>query len=224
MADSLYFWLKARSGDTLTPEQRWYVVAAALVGSTVGSKLVYLLSEPALLAQNLTNPFFLMAGKSIVGGLIGALLAVELVKKWIGVTQSTGDVFAVPLAIGIAVGRAGCFLTGLADHTHGLPANLPWAVDYGDGIPRHPAQLYEIAFLLLFAVVLLRYQRRPHRQGDVFKLFMVGYFGFRLLLEFLKPGVPILGLNVIQWACLVMLLYYARLLLRPVLFARRAPA
>jgi phosphatidylglycerol---prolipoprotein diacylglyceryl transferase len=57
------------------------------------------------------------------------------------VRRATGDVFAIPLTVGIAVGRVGCFLTGLADNTHGLPANLPWAIDYGDGIPRHPAQL-----------------------------------------------------------------------------------
>jgi hypothetical protein len=47
---------------------------------------------------------------------------------------------------------------------------------------------------------------------------MVGYFAFRLLLEFLKPGVPLLALNAIQWVCLGVLLYYAQLLLR-----RRAP-
>jgi uncharacterized membrane protein len=51
-------------------------------------------------------------------------------------------------------------------------------------------------------------------EGDVFKAFMVGYFGFRLLLECLKPGVLLGGLNAVQWVCLAVLLYYGQLLAR----------
>ncbi len=50
-----------------------------------------------------------------MGGLAGGLIAVELVKKRFGVTAGTGDLFAIPLAVGIAIGRIGCFLTGLPD-------------------------------------------------------------------------------------------------------------
>src|SRR5207302_8689881 len=112
------------------------------------------------------------------GGLVGGFLAVEWIKRRLGVTRSTGDVFAIPLAVGIGIGRIGCFLTGLDDHTHGLPASLPWAVDYGDGIPRHPAQLYEIAFVWLLALLLAAVTRRLHREGDVFRLFICAYMGF----------------------------------------------
>jgi prolipoprotein diacylglyceryltransferase len=114
----------------------------------------------------------------------------------------------VPLAVGIAVGRIGCFLTGLDDHTYGLPTTLPWGVDFGDGLARHPTQLYETAFLAGLAVVLLRLARRPLPTGDLFKLFMISYFGFRLLLEGIKPGEALAGLTPIQWCCLAMLAYY----------------
>jgi prolipoprotein diacylglyceryltransferase len=222
----LYLMQRRRRGDHLGERTRGWVVVAAVLGAAAGSKLMYWLSDPWLLAQRATagDVAFLMAGKSIAGALAGGLIAVEAVKRCLGVTRATGDLFAVPLAVGIAVGRSGCFLAGLADHTHGLPAALPWAVDFGDGIPRHPAQLYEALFLLLLVPLLLRLQRPalpgdpPRAEGDVFKAFMVSYFAFRLLLEFLKPGVPLLGLNAIQWVCLGVLLYYAQLLLR-----RRAP-
>lgn len=207
----LYLWLKARRGDTIAAADRWTVVAAAAVGAALGGKLLYLLSDPELTAAHAGDLAFLMGGKSVVGGLAGGLVAVEWVKRRIGVTRPTGDLFAVPLAVGIAIGRIGCFLTGLDDHTHGLPTDLPWAVDYGDGLPRHPAQLYEIAFLLPLALVLAEAQRRSRPAGATFKTFMVAYSAFRLALEFIKPGVFLGGLNAIQWVCLGILVYYASL-------------
>jgi phosphatidylglycerol:prolipoprotein diacylglycerol transferase len=97
-----------------------------------------------------------MGGKTIVGALIFGLIAVELMKRYIGVRQSTGDLYAIPLALGIAIGRIGCFLTGLSDNTYGTPTTLPWAINFGDGIPRHPTQLYEIVFLLSLTPILYR--------------------------------------------------------------------
>ena len=221
----LYGSLKARTGDPLAPADRWSVVAAAFVGAAVGSKLLHWLAHPALTLAQWQDPLFLLGGKSVVGALVGGLVAVEWTKRRIGVTRATGDLFAIPLGVGIAIGRLGCFLTGLEDHTHGLPADLPWAVDYGDGVRRHPAQLYEIAFLLLGLLPLLAWvRRRRHREGDLFKLFMVVYLGFRLLLELLKPGEPIAGLNAIQWVCLATLVWYDRSVQGVVRAWREVPA
>jgi phosphatidylglycerol:prolipoprotein diacylglycerol transferase len=136
------------------------VLAAAIAGAALGSKILFWLENPELTRQNLSNPAYLMGGKTIVGALVFGLISVELMKRYIGVRQSTGDLYAIPLAIGIAIGRIGCFLTGLSDHTYGTPTTLPWAIDFGDGIPRHPTQLYEIVFLLaliplLYKIVIL---------------------------------------------------------------------
>jgi prolipoprotein diacylglyceryltransferase len=62
-----------------------------------------------------------------------------------------------PLILDTCIGRVGCFLTGLADHTHGVATALPWAVGFGDGVGRHPTQLCESAFLLA-----RRGAARPH--------------------------------------------------------------
>ena len=82
-------------------------------------------------------------------------------------------------------------------------------MDFGDGIARHPTQLYEIVFLAGLAAVLTR--MTPRREGDVFKAFMVAYLAFRLAIDVLKPDIRLaLGLSAIQWACVAGLLYYSR--------------
>jgi phosphatidylglycerol---prolipoprotein diacylglyceryl transferase len=156
------------------------------------------------------DPSFLMAGKTLVGGLLGGISAVEWMKRQIGVARSTGDLFAIPLCVGIAIGRIGCFLTGLADNTYGSATRLPWGIDFGDGIRRHPTQLYEIVFVIALAFFLWRAFRRPHREGDIFKMFMVGYLSWRLATGFLSPDPAFGPLTVIQWACVAGLLYYGR--------------
>ena len=99
------------------------------------------------------------ARKTIVGGLLGGWAGVELAKRLMRIRHSTGDAFVFPLILGMAIGRVGCFLTGLSDNTCGLPTRLPWGIDFGDGLPRHPAQLYDIVFLGLLAIALAIYER-----------------------------------------------------------------
>jgi phosphatidylglycerol:prolipoprotein diacylglycerol transferase len=211
----LYVWLRKRRGDAVDDLRRWWVIAAAAVGAAVGSKVLYWLEDSRLTLAHWNDLRALLGGKTIVGALIGALLAVEWAKKRMGISRRTGDLFAVPLCIGIAIGRIGCFLTGLDDHTAGVATSLPWGVNFGDGIARHPTQLYETLFALALGVLLWRRMRRAHAEGDIFKIFMVAYFSFRLGCDFLKPDVRVFaGLSSIQWACVAMLLYYSRDILR----------
>jgi phosphatidylglycerol---prolipoprotein diacylglyceryl transferase len=200
-----YLWLRKRRGDPLESGVRWWLVIAAFAGAAAGSRLLALLDPP-----------FSIGGRTVVGGLIGGLVAVELTKRRLRVHTRTGDLFAMPLAIGIAIGRIGCFLAGLPDHTYGNPTSLWTGVDFGDGVRRHPTQLYEIAFLILLIPVLKRVGDSTTRAGDQFRAFMIAYLGFRLAVDNLKPDPAVaLGLSSIQWACVAMLAYYARDLLRP---------
>ena len=207
------FWLysrrRRRAGDVIDARSRRWVIAAAAVGGLIGSRLLYLLEEPARTAAHGLDPSVLAGGKTIVGGLIGGLVAVEWIKQRLGVTVATGDVMTIPLIVGIAIGRIGCFLSGLEDRAYGTPTLMPWGVDFGDGVPRHPTQLYEVVFLAALAGAIEMLGRRPHRLGDDFKAFMVGYMTWRFAIDFLKPGLTIAGLSMIQWACLAMIAYYA---------------
>ena len=101
--------------------------------------------------------------RSVEGGIAGAIVAVELYKRLAGITVRTGARFALPLVVGVAVGRVGCFLSGLEDFTHGTATALPWGHDFGDGILRHPVQLYESATMAAFAVF---YVWRVRRAGE----------------------------------------------------------
>lgn len=220
MGFRLYLWLRKQQPDAIADGNRMWAIVGATVGAALGSKVLYWFEQPMLTLANLGDPLYLMAGKSIVGGLLGGLIGVELIKRWVGERRSTGDLFVLPLTVGMILGRIGCFLTGLEDNTHGTATSLAWAVDFGDGIGRHPTQLYEILVLGLIALWAVRRGRQPYERGDLFKGFMILYLGFRLLVEFIKPAPAFyLGLTGIQVACLLGLLYYRKDLLR--IFVRK---
>jgi phosphatidylglycerol:prolipoprotein diacylglycerol transferase len=201
---------RRQNGDVIDAAARRWVTASAIVGGLVGARLLHLLEDPSQTAEFWADPFFAFGGKTIVGGLIGGVIGVEIMKKLRGINASTGDVLAVPLCASIAIGRVGCFLAGLPDQTYGTPTSLPWGVDFGDGISRHPTQLYEIAFLALLAAVLVARRRALAAvAGDAFKLFMLGYMSFRFLVDFIKPAARVSGLSMIQWACLATIAYYS---------------
>lgn len=193
-----------------------WIGVAAVVGAALGAKLGFWIEDPGNAFADFPSWRHLLEGKTIVGALLGGLVAVEAVKRAIGATGSSGDAFALPLIAGIAIGRIGCFVSGLDDHTYGNPTALPWGVDFGDGVPRHPTQLYEIAFLVVLGTALALRQRRFARPGDLFRAFMIGYLAFRLAVDAIKP-VPFayLGfLSGIQLLCIGGLVYYHRAFLR----------
>ncbi|ABF41136.1 prolipoprotein diacylglyceryl transferase [Candidatus Koribacter versatilis Ellin345] len=205
----IYLHLRRTRGDVVHEDIRWWVITAAALGAAAGSKLLSVLEEPSYLITHWREPFVLLNGKTIVGGLIGGWIAVEFCKKKLGERERTGDLFVLPLCIGIAIGRVGCFLTGPGDHTFGAASSLPWAMDFGDGARRHPLPLYEIVFLLALSALLWRVLNRPHANGDVFKMFMCTYMGWRFATEFLKDREPlVLGITAIQWACVGVILFY----------------
>jgi phosphatidylglycerol---prolipoprotein diacylglyceryl transferase len=199
-----FLWLRRHRGEVLAEGQRPLLVLAAIVGAFVGAKVLAWLVDPVHIWEHRHDWRVWAEGKTIVGGLLGGTLAVEWAKRRMGITRATGDLYAIPLALGIAIGRIGCFLTGLDDRTHGI-AVPAWmqavGVDFGDGVARHPTQLYEILFLAGLVFVLLRRLKRGHAEGTQFKLFLGAYLGWRFLVGFIQPE-PALGFSAIQWASL----------------------
>ena len=149
-------------------------------------------------------------GHSIAGAVAGGIVGVEIFKRVNGIRGSTGGQFVAPLALGIAVGRLGCFFAGLPDYTYGTPTRLPWGVDFGDGISRHPVQLYESAAMLAFLGVYLYALARgsPFMRRAGFYLFVAWYAIQRFIWEFLKPYPHVLGpLNLFQLICMALIAY-----------------
>ena len=118
------------------------IVIGCLLGAAIGNKTMFWLENPQQWPVIVHFPMLWLQGQSIVGGLLGGWIGVELA-KWISRWQGprTGDDFVPAILAGILVGRIGCFLAGLHDGTYGVPTNLRWGIDLGDGIRRHPAPL-----------------------------------------------------------------------------------
>jgi prolipoprotein diacylglyceryltransferase len=133
--------------------------------------------------------------RSIEGAVAGGIVAIELYKRVAGIALRTGARFALPFAVGVAVGRIGCFLSGLDDFTYGTPTTLFWAHDFGDGVPRHPVQLYESAAMAAFALVYLwRVLRRDHFFIEQGFYLAAGFYGAqRFVWEFFKPYGTVVG-------------------------------
>src|SRR5690349_564474 len=110
----------------VAPRHQVMLAGAAFVGGVFGAKVPFVLGLPG------ESSSWLADGKTVTTGLVGAYLAVELAKAVLGVRAKTGDALAVPLALALAVGRWGCFFNGCC---YGSPTALPWAADFGDGVP-----------------------------------------------------------------------------------------
>lgn len=217
LAFRYYLLLRRQNGDAISSEHRIWIVIAAALGAVLGSRIIGALEN---VPQWMTAPDklqYFWGNKTLVGGLLGGLFGVESVKKLIGEKQRSGDLFVEPLLLGMIIGRIGCFTTGIYEETYGVPSNLPWAMDLGDGILRHPVVLYEISFLIFLWIAIRKARKQWHLEpGSAFKLFMIGYLAFRFLLDFIKPGWRYaFGLGSIQLACLGGLIYYSRYLIKP---------
>jgi phosphatidylglycerol:prolipoprotein diacylglycerol transferase len=163
------------------------VATAALVGGLSGASLGQWLATGG------------GAGKSVLGGWLGGWLAVWLVKKRIGLKRPTGDLFAVALMAGEALGRLGCFFGGCC---HGRTCSLPWAV-FQHGAPRHPTQLYLALACAVTLGVLLTLERKKPPENTLFIVQGLLYTPLRLLIEFFRENERLYsGLSAAQWVCL----------------------
>lgn len=196
------YWL-FRGKIAISGDSKWAYYTYAIVGFVVG----------AIVFSTINNYLSLhkfSLGKSVIGALFGAILAIELFKGRYNIKGSTGAYFVPSLAIGIAIGRVGCFLTGLPDFTYGIPTKLPWGVDFGDGVTRHPVQLYEslaMFIFFIFSLWLLKYKKSFFMQKG-FYIFIFFYAFQRFLWEFLKPYSKVaFGLNIFQILAILLIVY-----------------
>lgn len=204
-----YIFLRKRSTDEISSNNRLSIIIGATLGALIGSRIIGFLEYPFI--EYSKNTFIqLLNAKSIMGGLFGGLLGVEIAKKIIGEKRSSGDLFTFPIILGIFIGRIGCFLSGTNEFTYGTETSSIFGMDLGDGILRHPLALYELVFLVLLAIALKQIQKKKIlKSGELFKWFMISYFGFRFFIEFLKPNeFFVLGLSSVQILCVLCLIYY----------------
>ncbi len=211
-----YVYLRKQKPDSISDANRLWILIGAIFGAWFFSRLVGAMEYPS---QFLHSPHLLLyffASKTIVGGLLGGLLGVEIIKYFIGEKQSSGDLFTYPLILAMIIGRLGCFTSGITEPTYGIETTAPWGMDLGDGHLRHPVALYEMVFLGALWVTLIWIERRfSLLNGDRFKLFMIAYLLFRFGIEFIKPGYRYFaGLGTIQIVCMLGVFYYLQSIIR----------
>lgn len=178
-----------------------------IVGDIIGARLFEVIFyNPSYYFSNLSQIFAVWnGGLSFHGGLIGGLIAsVIFCRKNKIKLLELADIIAIPLAFGLFLGRIANFVNG---ELFGYPASLPWAVDFGDGIFRHPTQIYESLKNLFIFFVLLKINKKKHKDGYLFFIFITLYGILRFFIEFLKvPENHLLGLPTGQMFSLLMVI------------------
>jgi phosphatidylglycerol---prolipoprotein diacylglyceryl transferase len=190
----------------LSGMERLGIGLGAFCGAFIGARLPFVLSNWNGL---LSGAAWFGDGKTIVAGIVGGYFGVELAKWALHVRVKTGDSFAVPVAVAVAIGRLACFSAGCC---YGTPTSLPWGVVFptADSVPRHPTQLYEAAFHLTAATALFWLWRRGLLRGQLIKLYIIAYLSYRFFSEFIRPEPEIwMGLTAYQWGALVLIPLFA---------------
>lgn len=206
-----YIYLRKQKTDRITSTNRLSIILGAAVGALLGSRIVGILENPVFSLGDVSWTL-LYNTKTIMGGLFGGLLGVEIAKLIVNEKNSSGDLFTLPIIVGIFIGRIGCFLSGINEFTYGTTTSFITGMNLGDGLLRHPIALYEMIFLVALYVFLFKFYKQDKLEsGLLFKIFMLSYFGFRFIIEFIKPNMFfILGLSTIQWLCIICFVYYRR--------------
>ena len=211
-------------------ERIWVMVAGILAGGAIGGRLAGVLQ--AWVNQDGTPLYLVWAfgGRSIIGGLLGAYIGALTAKRLVRYPHRTGNVFAPAVAIGLAVGRIGCFLT----EAPGRPTSLPWAVHVDPvaaasipdcpgcvaGVGMHPSFLYEVLFLVATFLVLRYWARdRIEAPGALFPLFLAAYAAFRFVVEFTRAN-PVVAAGL-TWSQIIILILSPLVVRHLVIEARR---
>jgi phosphatidylglycerol:prolipoprotein diacylglycerol transferase len=172
------------------------MVFSALVGGLIGARLYWLAQNSDVLGDDLLGSLFGGSGLTWYGGALGGALAVVIWARRRGfLNRSLLDVCAPALAMGYAVGRVGCQISG--DGDYGGPSDLPWAMAYPDGIVptdvvSHPSPIYETLAMGLVAWLLWR-SRHALRPGLLFAAYLVLAGAQRFLVEFVRRNDEVLA-------------------------------
>lgn len=195
-----------------------YIFTGTVICAMIGARLAYVALSPG---EYISAPykilFFWEGGLVFFGGLAGGLVwVIYSASKWKVNLWKVADVLSVGLAVGLAIGRIGCFLAGCC---YGKPTEIFIGVTFSHpaalcptGIPLHPTQLYSSLFMFILAGVLylkIKKSESHTHAGSVFALYLIGHGLFRVGIEFLRGdfrGGVVVGLTLTQWFAIIMVI------------------
>jgi phosphatidylglycerol---prolipoprotein diacylglyceryl transferase len=200
------------------PDWAYEMIFAGLVGGLVGSRVDYLLQNWSSVSGDLLGSIFSGSGLVWFGGFVGGALGVLLWARWRGfLGAQLFDLAAPGLAIGYAIGRVGCQLSG--DGDYGKATGAPWGMAYPEGTRKtleevQPTPVFETVAMGLVALLLWQLRDRVRPWG-LFGLYLVLAGGERLLIEFIRRNESVvIGLTQPQLISLAMMAAGAVLLAR----------
>jgi prolipoprotein diacylglyceryltransferase len=209
----LYYFLRKDIQDPISDMNRLWILLGAMIGALLGSRFIALFENPNEIANQTWITFY--QNKTVAGGFFGGLFGVELCKRIIGVKIASGDIYVFPILTALAIGRIGCFTMGILEPTYGIETSFFTGMNLGDGRFRHPIALYEIITMLILILFFISIKKVQLQNGDRFKIFMISYFLYRFLVEFIKPFNPLfLGLSIIHWISIFIFMYYYKFYFR----------
>ena len=199
-----------RFGEVGKPPDWAYEMAfVALIGGLIGSRLDFLIENWSDVKGDILGSIFSGSGLVWYGGAIGGAIAVMIWARYRAILSlALLDLAAVPLALGYAIGRVGCQLSG--DGDYGKAWDGPWAMAYPDGTvptdtPVQPTPIYETLTMGLVAIVLWRLRDR-FRPGVLFAIYLLAAGLERFLVEFVRRNSDVaLGLTQAQLLSVVMM-------------------
>lgn len=205
----IWFMLTIPKTDKVRGDKAYLIVLSALLFGFIGSKILVIIENINYLIQDFSKiKAFIFTGKSIVGGLIGGYLGVIIAKKVLKLKRiKTGNKITPAIALGMSIGRIGCFLTGCC---YGIETKLRVGIDFGDGIKRIPTQLIEMIFCLIMFIYFFYKQRKDKNliPGILFKQYVLYYFIFRFFIEFIRGTEKnILFLSIYQIISIIGIIY-----------------
>ncbi len=193
----------------LPPDWSYEIVFSALIGGLVGARIDYLIQNWDKVSDDLLGALFSGSGLVWFGGVVGGAIGVVLWawrRGWLNARML--DTMSIPLALGYAIGRVGCQLSG--DGDYGVASDLPWAMAYPEGtVPTteevHPTPVYETLAVGLLTLALWRLRDR-FAPGVLFGIYLVFTGLERFLVEFIRRNDDLVaGLTLAQVIGLAMM-------------------
>jgi phosphatidylglycerol---prolipoprotein diacylglyceryl transferase len=210
LACGCVLWRRLRELDRPV-DWAYELVFAALLGGVVGARAYYVIQNYSEVRHDFFKSLFSGAGLVWYGGVIGGAIAVYVWMRWRNALElALLDMSATALALGYAIGRIGCQVSG--DGDYGIRSSLPWAMGYPHGtlptppgVRVQPTPIYETVSMCLLAYLLWHVRDRV-RPGVVLALYLVGSGLERFLVEFIRRNKEVLvGLTGPQLESLVLL-------------------
>jgi len=194
-----FFYRRAKSDPPL-----FLIYLVAIISAFVGAKLGYIAAEGWNYAGSERFIITLASGKTLLGGLLLGYAGIEVVKRWLGYSTVTGDMFATVVPLAVLMGRIGCLFGGCC---RGLEAPPSWyTVLESDGVHRYATLPAEMIFQLSFVVVAFLMRRAQVLVGQHFHLYLISYGAFRFLEEFFRQapriGAGLTGYHVLALMCI----------------------